>query len=628
MRKLLFAFLLIISFNVYALERIALVIGNAKYLDDDLNNPVNDAKDIAASLEELGFEVKLIEDANKTTMKQAIEKFGSQLNEDTISLFYYAGHAKQLHTVNYLLPIHSIKAIKKNFTNLSEYEKLERFNDEAINLTPLIKLIEDGNSKLNIIILDACRDNSISGAQEGLSKMLLVSKNTLIAYSTSPGKKADDYIYLQDGGKSRNSPYTRQLLKFIKTPNQLIESMLKDVGSALDTETNGEQLPWVEHNLTSNFCFNDVDGGCAKILIPILDIPFLDGLYNIEVMDLDNGDHYIGQMKNGMFNGKGVMKFTNGATYEGNFLDNQKSGFGALTQPNGNSYEGNFLSDKKHGKGTLRFISGAIIETEWDMGIRIFTPEYFSGERDNQDKKHGNGVLVTSNGEKYEGFWNHGTLEGEVEVTFSNGDLYKGEWENGNPNGKGTKFDTQGQIYEGTFINGKLTGHGFKTWFNGDVYLGGFLDDKQHGYGIFTSAYDGEKEGEWENGFLNGKGHRVKVNGDRYDGDFLKDQYHGIGTYTWNDGGSYEGQWKHNQFNGRGKYTWPSGSSYEGEYLNGSRHGKGFHTYSNGSTYEGEYLNGNKNGKGIFTMVNGTRYEVVIENDEVNSFKAIEINKE
>ena len=62
-------------------------------------------------------------------MKEAIEKFGSQLNEDTISLFYYAGHAKQLHTVNYLLPIHSINAIKKNFTNLSEPEKLERFKD-------------------------------------------------------------------------------------------------------------------------------------------------------------------------------------------------------------------------------------------------------------------------------------------------------------------------------------------------------------------------------------------------------------------------------------------------------------------------------------------------------------------
>ena len=77
MRKLLFAFLLIISFNVYALDRIALVIGNAEYLVTPLNNSVNDAKNIAALLEELDFEVKLVEDANKTTMNEEIEKFSS-----------------------------------------------------------------------------------------------------------------------------------------------------------------------------------------------------------------------------------------------------------------------------------------------------------------------------------------------------------------------------------------------------------------------------------------------------------------------------------------------------------------------------------------------------------------------
>ena len=75
MRKFIFFILFIITFNVLAIDRIALVIGNAKYQINPLKNPVNDAKDIAASLEELGFEVKLVEDANKTTIKEAIEKF-------------------------------------------------------------------------------------------------------------------------------------------------------------------------------------------------------------------------------------------------------------------------------------------------------------------------------------------------------------------------------------------------------------------------------------------------------------------------------------------------------------------------------------------------------------------------
>ena len=658
MRKLLFAFLFIISFNVYALERIALVIGNAKYLVEPLNNSVNDAKNIAALLEELDFEVKLVEDANKTTMNKEIEKFSSQLKENTTSLFFYAGHAVQLHNVNYLLPIESYKAIEKNYKNLNDYEKLELFNDEAISLNQLTKLIESGNSKQNFIILDACRVNQLSVDQVGLSIMSLVSKETLIAYSTSPGKEA------KDGKKGGNSPYTKQLLKFIKTPNQPIEIMLKEVGLAVSNETNGGQVPWVSNNLTSNFCFNDVDGGCANVFMPFPG-HFLDGLPNLKVKNLDNGDLYVGQMENSMFNGKGVMTYINRAIYEGDFVDDKKEGYGTLTQPNGHSYEGNFLNNKKHGTGTWRYISGATIETEWDMGIRIFiTQPYFTGELDDRNQPHGKGVFVTSNGEKFDGVWNHGTLEGVVKVTYSEGTFYEGEWENNNPNGEGKKSYTDGQIYEGNFINGELTGQqGTKTWGNGDVYKGEFLDSKPNGTGTFTNVNGGVSKGEWENGFLNGKdGLRVKINGDRYYGDFLKDQYHGKGIFTWSDGSTYDGQWNYNQKHGKGIFTWTDGKSYEGEYLNDNKHGKGIFTWSDGSTYagqwkdnqkhgrgkhiwtdgksyegeylndnkhgkgiftwtdgssyDGEFLNGSRNGKGILTMVNGTLWEGVYENDK------------
>ena len=478
MRKLLFAFLLIISFNLYALERIALVIGNAEYLVDKLNNSVKDAKDIVALLEELDFDVTHVYDAEKKEMNEEIENFSSKLKENTISLFFYSGHAVQLHNVNYLLPIKSYIAMKKKSKNLNGYEEMiELFNDETISLNQLTKRIESGNSKQNFIILDACRGNQLSVDQVGLSIMSLVSKETLIAYSTSPGKDADD------GKKGENSPYTKQLLKFIKTPNQPIEIMLKKVGLAVSNETNGGQVPWVSNNLTSNFCFNDVDGGCANVFIPFPG-HFLDGLPNLKVKDLDNGDLYVGQMENSMFNGKGVMTYINRAKYEGDFVDDKKEGYGTLTQPNGNSYEGNFLNNKKHGTGTLRYISGATIETVWDMGTRIFiTQPYFTEELDDRNQPHGKGVFVTSNGEKLDGVWNHGTLEGVVEVTYSGGILYKGEWENNNPNGEGKKFYTDGQIYDGTFINGVLTGEGTKTWGNGDVYKGKFLDSKPNGSG-------------------------------------------------------------------------------------------------------------------------------------------------
>ena len=96
-------------------------------------------------------------------------------------------------------------------------------------------------SQLNFIFLDACRDNPLPAESRGITQGLAKSQNaegTLIAYSTSPGRTAED-------GIGRNSPYTKNLLKFINTPNQPIELMLKEVKTAVSNDTNGDQLPLV-----------------------------------------------------------------------------------------------------------------------------------------------------------------------------------------------------------------------------------------------------------------------------------------------------------------------------------------------------------------------------------------------
>jgi len=105
----------------------------------------------------------------------------------------------------------------------------------------------------------------------------------LIAYSTSPGKTAED-------GAGRNSPYTTHLLKQINNPNQPIELMLKDVKDAVSNETNGNQLPWYESSISGNFCFKTVNDGCAEVVVNIIDNPYLKDLYDLEVIDLDNGE--------------------------------------------------------------------------------------------------------------------------------------------------------------------------------------------------------------------------------------------------------------------------------------------------------------------------------------------------
>jgi len=110
----------------------------------------------------------------------------------------------------------------------------------------------------------------------------------------------------------------------------------------------------------------------------VIDNPYFEGLYDLEVIDLENGDHYVGQVKDGKFNGKGILTYKTGAKYQGEFANGKKHGSGTITQLNGNSFEGNFINDKKHGKGTLRWVSGSYIETDWELGKRVYPLKNFT----------------------------------------------------------------------------------------------------------------------------------------------------------------------------------------------------------------------------------------------------------
>ena len=120
MTKFFLLFLLFISLNIYALERVALVIGNANYQVNPLNNSLNDAKDLAASLEELGFdEVTLILDANKSEMEEAMRKFSLQMQVSDTSLFFFAGHASRTIEIMKNTTAPKVSSLFKDFTKLS-----------------------------------------------------------------------------------------------------------------------------------------------------------------------------------------------------------------------------------------------------------------------------------------------------------------------------------------------------------------------------------------------------------------------------------------------------------------------------------------------------------------------------
>ncbi|MDZ4164049.1 MAG: caspase domain-containing protein [Smithellaceae bacterium] len=222
-------------------ERLALVIGNSSYEAAPLANPVNDASDMAAVLRNLGFTVILKKNASLEMMEEAIEDFGSRLKRGDVGLFYYAGHGIQVYGSNYLIPVDTI--IKKE----------SDVKYRAVDAGRILDEMNNAGNAINIVILDACRDNPLSrsfrSAGRGLSIIATAPRGTFITYSTSPGNVAAD-------GKGRNSPYTESLLKHIMTPGLPIEQVFKQVRLDLSQKTRGQQIPWELSSLSGDFYFN------------------------------------------------------------------------------------------------------------------------------------------------------------------------------------------------------------------------------------------------------------------------------------------------------------------------------------------------------------------------------------
>jgi len=231
---------------VQALDtRLALVIGNADYRGDaSLSNPVNDATDLAAVLENtLGFEV--IHKTNLTVkeMRFEIKEFGKQLRD--MGLFYYAGHAMQVGDENYLIPIGAEPALFSSPYNLDE---------NTIKASFILKTMRDAGNQVNIIILDACRENPFAFEIKGRPRrpgltLMTTPGGSLIAYAAKDGEVA-----LEGKGK-RNSPYAASLIDQIKSnPNLSILQLFTRVRAAVRDKTDKLQSPGFYSELDHDFC--------------------------------------------------------------------------------------------------------------------------------------------------------------------------------------------------------------------------------------------------------------------------------------------------------------------------------------------------------------------------------------
>jgi len=241
-----------------ATARTALVIGNGSYPEAPLRNPVNDATDVAEALRGLGFEVVLSLDVEKRVLMQAMRKFRKRLQRrGGVGLFYYAGHGIQVRGRNYLIPVGA------------DIETEADVEYAAVDAGLVLKYMEEAEARLNIVILDACRNNPIErswrSASRGLVRLELPQGRlgSLLAYSTAPGKVAAD-------GTGRNSPFTKHLLLNLEIANLDLEDVFKRTRIGVSGDTEGRQIPWSESSLLGDFYFqkSTLTGAESPVAMP------------------------------------------------------------------------------------------------------------------------------------------------------------------------------------------------------------------------------------------------------------------------------------------------------------------------------------------------------------------------
>lgn len=244
-------------------KRVALVIGNANYRSfEALDNPLNDARGVAEALRSAAFDVTLELDASRDQMLFAMNVFADRIRAADVALFYFAGHAAQVNWRNFIVPVSATLDADK----LVGGDVTGGVANETVDLSEVLHRLDGNPQRLNIVILDACRDNPFTTEAVKISRSLSRSTGkapiqvsaglaqtsappgTFLAYSTAPGQVASD-------GDGRNSPYTAALITALQAPGLRLEDVFKQVRNSVASTTKNEQIPWDNSSVFRDFYF-------------------------------------------------------------------------------------------------------------------------------------------------------------------------------------------------------------------------------------------------------------------------------------------------------------------------------------------------------------------------------------
>jgi hypothetical protein len=229
---------------VYAQQKFALVIGNGNYTAlGRLKNPVNDAEDVAAALNGLGFNVDMVLDGDLDTMENAVMRLKSLLSasRNSYGFLFFAGHGVQSNGVNYLVPVGA---------NIPSAGFLR---DRTVSVQAMLNELNDAGNELNVVVLDACRDNPFNWARSG-SRGLTVIENqpadSIVVYATSAGSISQD-------GEGRNGLFTTHLLSNLRTPGLEVKEIFNRTGEDVIAASNRQQIPAVYIQFFGNAYFDE-----------------------------------------------------------------------------------------------------------------------------------------------------------------------------------------------------------------------------------------------------------------------------------------------------------------------------------------------------------------------------------
>ncbi len=647
--SVLFLLLIALAAPTWA-ARHALVIGNNAYPGNELRSAVNDARDVAASLKQSGFEILLRENVTRDGLFQAIQEFGGRLRDGDVALFYFAGHAIQVRDRNYLIPI---DAKVKQEDDVTFY---------SLDVAEVLQRMDRARTRANLLILDACRDNPFAStvrfSSVGLAQMS-APPGTLIAYATAPGQVARE-------GTGRNGVFTKHLLRHMNTANQPVELTLKRVREGVLADTKGQQVPWDSSSLRGDIVFAG-ESAQSGVTVAAVGSPSVDTRMNVErtfwesikdSRDPKEFDAYIQQFPDGVFamlaRGR-LQQLQNAEAAASARPAPAPQAVAAAVPPSANgapsaapiaSVSAAASSSPVASSPPAASVSPIASVAAAPAGNPVaaapaparaplapppapaVAPPAAAQPALALSTGAARSVAVPAASATPGGaqaaaapaatpapapqqlaLATRADPSAQPPKVLADGSTFQGELSEGRLHGRGRLVSTTAGEYHGDFIKGVREGQGEQRWPNGDRFVGQFKADRPDGQGVMHFANGDRYEGGWAGGVFSGTGKLLAKSGFQYEGSFIAGRRHGAGKAVFPDGNRYTGEFANDLPQGQGQMAFADGGQYEGEFRAGVPAGKGQYRFANGSRYVGAFLAGAMSGLGVFHYPNGDRLE-------------------